>query len=54
MKRTVSPRATAPDARAHRLSTAQLQRVTAGLPNPQPQIVDFPDPQDWLVIRPLR
>lgn len=52
MKRTVSPRATESGARARTLSTAQLERVTAGLAYPQPQfdtfqpqVVDYPDPQ---------
>jgi hypothetical protein len=61
MKRTVSPRATTPGARARSLSSAQLERVTAGLAHPQPQfdavqpqIVGYPDPQGRVVTRPVR
>jgi hypothetical protein len=60
MKRTAS-RATDPGARARSLSTAQLERVTAGLVYPQPQleplqpqIVEYPDPQGRVVARPAR
>jgi hypothetical protein len=49
MKRT--SRATESEARVRRLSVAQLERVTAGLAQPQldAQVVDYPDPQGRVV-----